>query len=81
MMAAYQKLVPSLLKHRDGSNSVEYALIMTLVAISIIAGVISVSTNLGGFFNSMGTCLNDTPNCSAATFSNGGDDDDDDNNT
>ena len=77
-MVAFQKLIASLLKRKGGSNSVEYALIMSLVAIFIVAGVIAFSIELGGFFTSMSNCLNDTPNCSASTFIGGGGDDDDD---
>ncbi len=77
MMAVFQKLLASLLKRKDGSNAVEYALIMSVVAVSIVAGVIAVSTELGGFFTSMSTCLNDTSSCSSSTFLENGDDDDD----
>jgi pilus assembly protein Flp/PilA len=40
-----------------GANALEYALIMSLVAVAVIAGVTSVGTNLGTFFTNMGTVV------------------------
>jgi pilus assembly protein Flp/PilA len=37
-----------------GANALEYALIMSLVAVAVIAGVTSVGTSLGTFFTTMG---------------------------
>ena len=74
--------VVTLLRDRGGSNAIEYALMMALVAVFIIAGVLATSGAIGTLFNSMSTCLNAPLNCSAATFdwsnSNNDDDDDDD---
>ncbi len=60
--------ITSLLKDEDGANAVEYALIMALVAVFIIAAVILMSTEIGNLFNAMAACLSDAVNCSAATF-------------
>ncbi len=58
----------TLLRHKGGANAVEYALIMALVAVFIIAGVIAMSGAIGDLFNNMATCLSDTPGCNTATF-------------
>ncbi len=63
-----QSFITSVLKDDSGANAVEYALIMALVAVFIIAAVILMSTEIGNLFNSMATCLSDAVNCSAATF-------------
>ncbi len=60
--------IMSLLKDDSGANAVEYALIMSLVAIFIVAAVISMATEIGNLFDSMAGCLSDSVNCSAATF-------------
>ncbi len=60
--------ITSLLKDEDGANAVEYALIMALVAVFIIAAVILMATEIGNLFNAMAACLSDAVNCSAATF-------------
>ena len=61
--------VVTLLRHKGGANAVEYALIMALVAVFIIAGVLAMSGAIGTLFNNMATCLSNTPNCNTATFS------------
>ncbi len=63
-----QSLIPSVLKDESGANAVEYALIMALVAVFIIAAVILMSTEIGDLFNAMAACLSDSVNCSPATF-------------
>ncbi len=60
--------ITSLLNDEGGANAVEYALIMALVAVFIVAAVISMSTEIGNLFNAMAACLSDAVNCSAATF-------------
>ncbi len=60
--------ITSLLKDESGANAVEYALIMALVAVFIVAAVILMSTESGNLFNAMAACLSDAVNCSAATF-------------
>ncbi len=60
--------ITSLLKDEDGANAVEYALIMALVAVFIIAAVILMATEIGNLFNAMAVCLSDAVNCSAGTF-------------
>ena len=61
-------LLLSLVKDERGANAVEYALIMALVAVFIIAAVILMATEIGNLFNAMATCLSDAVNCSAGTF-------------
>ncbi len=80
MLRNLQDYFVTLLRDRGGANAVEYALMMTLVAVFIIAGVLAMSGAVGTLFNSMSTCLNAPLNCSAATFnlSDSSDDDDDD---
>ncbi len=63
-----QTFITSLLKDESGANAVEYALIMALVAVFIIAAVILMATEIGTLFNSMAACLSDAVNCSAGTF-------------
>ncbi len=60
--------ITSLLKDDSGANAVEYALIMALVAVFIIAGVILMSTEIANLFNAMAACLSDAVNCSTALF-------------
>ncbi len=61
--------VVTLLRHKGGANAVEYALIMALVAVFIIAGVLAMSGAIGNLFNSMSSCLSNAPNCNTGTFS------------
>ncbi len=68
MLWILQDYVVSLLRDKGGANAVEYALIMALVAVFIIAGVLAMSGAIGNLFNSMATCLGDAPNCSTAVF-------------
>ncbi len=63
-----QSFIMSLLKDESGANAVEYALIMALVAVFIIAAVILMATEIGNLFNAMAACLSDAVNCSATTF-------------
>ncbi len=63
-----QTFITSLVKDESGANAVEYALIMALVAVFIIAAVILMATEIGNLFNAMAACLSDSVNCSAATF-------------
>ncbi len=61
-------LLLSLVKDKRGANAVEYALIMALVAVFIIAAVILMATEIGNLFNAMAACLSDAVNCNAGTF-------------
>ncbi len=63
-----QSLIPSVLKDEGGANAVEYALIMALVAVFIIAAVILMSTEIANLFNQMANCLSDAVNCSTTLF-------------
>ncbi len=63
-----QSFITSVLTDESGANAVEYALVMALVAVFIIAAVILMSTEIGNLFNAMAACLSDAVNCSAATF-------------
>ena len=68
MLRNFQDYVVTLLRDRGGANAVEYALIMALVAVFIIAGIIAMSGAIGGLFNSMASCLSDAPACTTALF-------------
>ena len=61
--------VVTVLRHKGGANAVEYALIMALVAVFIIAGILAMSGAIGNLFNSMASCLSNAPACDTATFS------------
>ncbi len=63
-----QSFITSLLKDESGANAVEYALIMALVAVFIIAAVILMATEIGNLFNAMANCLADAVNCSPTNF-------------
>ncbi len=45
-----QTFVNSLLRDKSGANAVKYAFIMALVAVFIVAAVISMSTEIGNLF-------------------------------
>ncbi len=60
--------VVTLLRHKGGANAVEYALIMALVAVFIIAGILAMSGAIGALFNSMASCLSDVTGCNTVTF-------------
>ncbi len=68
MLRFLQNYVVNFLRDKGGANAVEYALIMALVAVFIIAGVLAMSGAIGALFNSMATCLSDAPGCNTATF-------------
>ena len=68
MLWILQNYVVSLLRDKGGANAVEYALIMALVAVFIIAGVLAMGGAIGALFNSMASCLSDAPGCNTATF-------------
>ncbi len=68
MLWILQNYVITLLRDKGGANAVEYALIMALVAVFIIAGVLAMSGAIGTLFNNMSTCLSDAPACNTATF-------------
>ncbi len=68
MLWILQNYVVSLLRDKGGANAVEYALIMALVAVFIIAAIISMSGAIGNLFNSMASCLSDAPACTTALF-------------
>ncbi len=48
-----QSFITSLLKDDSGAGAVEYALIMALVAVFIIAAVLLMATEIGNLFNAM----------------------------
>ena len=60
--------ITSVLEDESGANAVEYALIMALVAVFIIAAVILMATEIGNLFNAMAECLSDAVECSTETF-------------
>ncbi len=63
--------VVTLLRHKGGANAVEYALIMALVAVFIIAGVLAMSNAINTLFGNMALCLKDAPACTTALFKSG----------
>ncbi len=68
MLSIFQKYVVTLLRDKGGANDFEYALIMALVAVFIIAGTIAMSGAIGALFNSMAACLSDAPACTTTLF-------------
>ncbi len=60
-------LVP-ILGDRGGASAVEYALIMALVTVFIIAGVLAMSGAMGELFTAMGECLDDPAQCIPEDF-------------
>ncbi len=62
--------VVTVLRHKGGANAVEYALIMALVAVFIIAGVLAMSGAINTLFNNMSVCLSNAPACGVSTFAN-----------
>ncbi len=68
MLWVLRDYVVTPLRDKGGANAVEYALIMALVAVFIIAGVLAMSGAIGTLFNSMATCLGNAPDCNTATF-------------
>ncbi len=63
--------VVTVLRHKGGANAVEYALIMALVAVFIIAGVLAMSGAINALFNNMAECLKNAPGCNVTTFGAG----------
>lgn len=59
------------IRNRDGSNAIEYGLVMSTVAVVIVAGVIAMSTELGDLFEGMGNCVSDPSACTAEVFKSG----------
>ncbi len=68
MLWMLQNYVVTLLRDKGGANAVEYALIMALVAVFIIAGILAMSGAIGTLFNDMATCLGNAATCNTATF-------------
>ncbi len=56
------------LRDESAANAVEYALIMALVAVFIIAGILAMSGVMGALFNTMGECLDDPALCTPDIF-------------
>ncbi len=59
------------IRNRDGANAVEYGLIMALMAVMIVAGVISMSGELGDLFDGMGDCISDPSACTVEVIKRG----------
>ncbi len=59
------------IRNRDGANAVEYGLVMSLVAVFIVAGVIAMSGELGDLFDGMGDCIDDPSACTAEVIKRG----------
>lgn len=60
--------IASVLKDESGTNAVEYALIMTLVAIFMVVAVTLMATEVSNLFNSMAICAADPVNCAPSLF-------------
>ena len=68
MLWILQNYVVTLLRDKGGANAVEYALLMSLIAVFIIAGVVAMSSSISTLFSNMATCLGNVPGCNTATF-------------
>ncbi len=71
MWQSFTLILPILLPFlRDecAANAVEYALIMALVAVFIIAGIIIMSGVMGALFATLGECLDDPALCTPDIF-------------
>jgi len=49
-------------KDERGANLVEYILLVALIAVTVIAAVIFLRTQVNGMFNDAGSKLSNTPN-------------------
>ena len=49
--------IKNFFKDESGASAVEYGLLVTLIAVAIIAGATTLGTRLGGLFNSTATKL------------------------
>jgi Flp pilus assembly pilin Flp len=56
-------LVTRLLEARKGATAIEYALMLAGIAITIVAAVFAIGTNLAGFFNMTAACFQDFNTC------------------
>ncbi len=68
MLWILQNYIVTFLRDKGGANAVEYALLMSLIAVFIIAGVVAMSSSISTLFNNMATCLGNVPGCNRATF-------------
>lgn len=57
LLIALQSLLADLRSEEKGATAVEYGLIVSLIAIFIIAAVALVGTNLSNLFNTVATSL------------------------
>ena len=53
-MSIIRGLLPRMIKNEKGAMAIEYALIVSFVALVIIAGVTLLGTNLNTWFSNMG---------------------------
>ncbi len=63
-----QTTITSLLQDESGANAVEYSLIMTSVAVFIIAAVILIPTTIANLLMAMASCVADVAGCASALF-------------
>ena len=68
MVSNFHNYVVAVLCHKGGADAVEYALIMALVAVFIIAGILALSGEMGELFNKMAECLDDPALCTPDVF-------------
>ena len=56
-----QALTNSMRKDEEGATAVEYGLMVSLIAVAIIAAVSAIGFNLNEMFTGVGTSLDTTP--------------------
>ena len=56
-----QALTNSMRSDEEGATAVEYGLMVSLIAVAIIAGVSLIGDNLAEMFNGVGAALDTTP--------------------
>ena len=56
-----QALLNSMRNEEEGATAVEYGLMVSLIAVVIIAAVTIIGTNLDAIFDTVGTALDPTP--------------------
>ncbi len=62
-MGMLQRLVMGLLVGRKGATAVEHSILLSGIAIVIVAGVLLIGSNLAGFFNLTAVCFQDFNTC------------------
>ena len=63
LLRSIRRCFAAAIRSRDGANAVEYGLVMSLVAVMIVAGVIAMSAEVGEIFDGMGNCMENPSEC------------------